>query len=559
MIAITTQLVQCKDCHRCVRACPVKAIAIENGQAKIVESHCVRCGQCVIECPQEAKKVENQIALVEHALQQKRQVIFSVAPSIAANFSDLSKLWSLLRSKGILFAEETSIAVRPVMDAYSAIIASHEGPIISSCCPAIVELVKKYYPQLCPLLMPVQSPMLVHGQMLKQRYPDSFLVFVGPCIAKIDEARSSKAIDAVITFAQLKEWIKYDRSNLAEISELNLGQIPYYVDRTYGSTGGVVKSLTAEEQVPDYVQVDGLKDVISLFDYLIQSPWRPKFIEAMACHGGCTNGPASGCSDPLAVKIERLRKFAQSGAKETVLSAQGIDVSCNHEAEKVQLLQPSEQEIREILKLTGKETRQDEQNCGACGYNTCRDKAIAVYQGFAELEMCVPFMRQKAESLANLIVEHSLNAIIVVDRHLVIQQCNQKAQETFSHFKRMQKGLLLSEFMDCSDFRTSFETGQKIMNKRVEYGRMKIVTEQQIIPLPDEGLVIGIITDITEHEKKVKAFESLKVETVHKATEIINKQMQVAQEIAGLLGETTGETKSALLELIWLLQDKEDG
>jgi len=183
---------------------------------------------------------------------------------------------------------------------------------------------------------------------------------------------------------------------------------------------------------------------------------------------------------------------------------------------------------------------------------------VAVFQGIAEINMCVPYMRSKAESFANIIVENSLNAIVAVDEKMIIKEFNPAVKRMFGVTKEIYKGMSLTELFDCADFITAAKFEQKIVGKRIEYPRYGIITEQMIIPVPKHGLVIAIITDVTTLEKKNQELQQMKLDTIAKSTEIINKQMHVAQEIAGLLGETTAETKSTLLELIALIKGKEE-
>lgn len=217
---------------------------------------------------------------------------------------------------------------------------------------------------------------------------------------------------------------------------------------------------------------------------------------------------------------------------------------------------PNEDEIREVLRQTGKFSKKDEKNCGACGYNSCRDNAVAVLQGLTEIDTCVPYMRTKAESFANIIVDNSLNAIIVLDEKLSIQEFNPAAQNMFNRRHELVKGLSLAEIMDCSDIVSALQNCRKASGIRVEFPEISLVTEKMIVPVPEHRLVFIIFSDVTEQEKRSRELERMKLETIDKAKEIINKQMHVAQEIAGLLGETTAETKATLLELIAIMREK---
>lgn len=560
MKTITTQKVNCKDCHRCVRSCPVKAIGIEKGHARLVDDKCILCGKCVVECPQKAKQVENQLALVQGAIDSGRKVIMSLAPSFAGNFPEYTPthLAGAIAGLGFTAVEETAIGAEVVSKFYSCLLKVQEETIISACCPVIVNLVEKYYPGLVGNLAPVMSPMRSHGQILKHKYSnDAFVVFAGPCIGKIAESEKDDCqyIDAVITFEQLQEWLKNSNSkpSTASFDEEALGNSRYFP-----VPGGILKSFMEHgETDTEIIAVDGIEKCMEVLEGLLSGAISPRFIEALACTGGCVAGPVNGNSSCMPAKRSQVVAFAKSGNKNMQrLISPEWNFNHEHRSRPVVLIVPKEDEIIGILAQTGKRISIDEKNCGACGYNTCREKAIAVYQGLAEIDMCVPYMRSKAESFANIIVDNFLNGIIVVDDKMVIQEFNPAAEKMFNKRCDMVKGLNLTEVMDCPDFVEAAASGRKIVGKRVEYPLCGLVTEQMIIPVPEHGLVFGILIDVTANEKRDREVEQIKLDTIEKATEVITKQMQVAQEIAGLLGETTADTKGALLELIGLIKSR---
>lgn len=559
MKTITTQKVNCKDCHRCVRSCPVKAIGIEKGHARLVEDKCILCGKCVVECPQHAKQVENQLDIIKNAIRSGRKVIMSLAPSFVGVFTDVTPAQFIAQICDLGFAavEETALGAEIVSNHYLSSLKSSQETVISACCPVVVNLIEKYYPDLTERIAPVVSPMIAHGRLIRHKYgANSFIVFAGPCIAKIDEGHASDSdIDAVITFEQLKTWIPNSHECL---SENKFDMEAWGKSRYFPISGGILKSFVHYEDTDaEIVKVDGIEKCMEIFESIAKKEISPRFVEALACTGGCISGPACGNLKSTPAKRNKVLEFAQSSKADR----HEIPVECNfnriHRPLPIHMPQPTEEQIRDILAQTGKFLVTDEKNCGACGYNSCREKAIAVYQGLAEIDMCVPYMRSKAESFANLIVDNSLNAIIVVDEKMIIQEFNPAAETMFNRKEELIKGLSLTEIMDCSDFFEVARTGEKIAGKRVEYPLLGLVTEQMIIPVREHGLVFAIFMDITADERRTREVRQMKLETVEKATEIINKQMHVAQEIAGLLGETTAETKSALLELIWLIRDKE--
>jgi len=524
------------------------------------------CGRCINECPQQAKHIINQLQNLRVAVESGKQTIISLAPSYIAAFPGytLAQLAERLMTAGItavLETAETAGVISKIYQEYLQVDIKRQHTIISSCCPVVVNLIERYYPELIGNLAPVISPMLAHAKLIKAQYGQgSFVVFAGPCIAKIAEGTTpASEVDAVITFEQLRQLLGQE-SCLGEKISVAQSCPSSFAGRCFPVTGGILLPYIDQGSEQDIIAADGIENCLEVFEAIKSRDFFPKFIEAMACSGGCIGGPAIGTCQLMQVKRNKVLAYARTAATDeskalAVISE--LDLSRSYEARPVHAIWPKEDEIREILRQTGKLSAEDEKNCGACGYDTCRAKAVAVYQGLAELDMCVPYTRSKAESFANIIVENSLNAIIAVNEKMIIMEFNPAVNRMFGAAKAIYSGMNLQELFDCSDFIDVAKSGHKIVGKRVEYHLHGIVTEQMIIPVLEHDLVIAIITDITAYEQKASELQQMKLDTVEKATEIINKQMHVAQEIAGLLGETTAETKSALLELIMLIKGKE--
>lgn len=555
---------KCRDCHKCIRACPVKAIKLRHGQAQVVAEQCISCGACLAACPQKAKTVLSHVEAIRSMLANKQEVCVSLAPSYPAAFCNITpgQVIAGLRALGFALIEETAVAAERVAMHYSELLATRDTTI-SSCCPAIVNLIEIYFPELLPHVADSASPMVIHANDLRARHPGAKVVFIGPCVAKIQEASREYvdgALDAVLTFEQLQELWRLNGIEPGALPEMradaeSMTAAVYPLSRGILSTVG----LPADE-LSDCLSISGLDSCLQVFKELRNGKVRPRFIEALACADGCIGGPGIPNCESIAVRRSKVVAWhKQRRASEQPFPGPhdmaGSLAKAEFRERIPRLRKPTEDEIRSILAHIGKHSPEDETNCGGCGYPTCRDKAIATYQGLAEVDMCVPYMRAKFESLSHLVVDSSLNAIIVVNKDLTIHQFNPTAQRLFNSDDRPTRGSHLALFIDPSDFAAVAETGMTV-HKRVDYPEFGICTSQTIYPVPDYHLIVGIITDITEMEKKRKELEKKHSVTVQRASQVIKNQMKLAQEIAGLLGEATAETKATLLELISTLENE---
>lgn len=559
---------KCRDCHRCIRACPVKAISLRAGQANVIPELCISCGICVEACPQQAKTVVSQAAEIQDLLAAGTEICVSLAPSYAAAYADYAaeQVVAGLKQLGFTRVEETSLAAEAVAAHYRETLDAGRTTVISSCCPTIVNLIEIHYPELIPLLADSASPMIIHGQSLRARYPHAKIVFVGPCVAKIQEATRSAtatAIDAVLTFEQLAAVWKQQHIDPQQLQPQPADALTrtasiYPLSRGILSTAGI-----EADSRPECIAVSGLDACIEVFKELSSGKIKPSFVEALACREGCIGGP--GIDSQQSVSQRRSRLLAHHQQRQQPLSPVAtlrvaeVDslTRATYQARNPGLPMPSEEEIRATLMQIGKHTQADESNCGGCGYSSCRDKAIATYQGLAELEMCVPYMRAKFESLSHVVVDSSLNAVIVATKDMLIQQFNPMADKLFNPGNLPTRNQHLAIFIDPSNFEEVAVTGLAL-HKRVDYPELELSTSQIIYSLPTYGLVIGLISNITEEENRKKQLEAKHQATAIRAREVIRNQMKLAQEIAGLLGEATAETKATLLALVNTLEEVDE-
>ncbi|GAB6099688.1 [Fe-Fe] hydrogenase large subunit C-terminal domain-containing protein [Halanaerocella petrolearia] len=563
MSIITLSESDCKDCHRCIRNCSLKAIGNKGGQAEIVTDKCIQCGQCIEVCPQNAKEVTNQLTKLEDNLKEER-LVASIAPSFVAAFDyQPEQVVAALKDLGFFAVEETALGANVVAQYYSNLLAKRDKPLISACCPAVINLVEMHYPELIPYLAPTISPMVAHGKLIKKRHDDVKVVFIGPCIAKLDEIdwdSSQGAVDLAITFEQLQQLLTQKDIDIGNLEVDSFDHSVSSWSAAFPVENGVLKAAKMDSGFGnDILSVSGLEECINTFKDLSAGEITPQFIEAMVCAGGCISGPAFSSSLGVNARREKIVNYAQNKMnKERVVESElEIDLSRSYNNRKFENNMPTENQIRLILSQIGKFTSEDELDCGGCGYDSCREKAIAVYQGLAEIRMCIPYMKGKLESLADIIVESSPNAIIVVNKKMVIQKFNPKANELFNRNQEFPIGNKLRRYLDPEDFMNVWESKKCISRKKVEYQQYDVVVEESIFPLPDYDLVLGILTDVTEQEKHKEKVTQMKETTLEKANAVIHKQMKVAQEIAGLLGESTSETKAILHEVRELMKEEE--
>lgn len=563
MKVIDFQNASCKHCYKCVRNCSVKAISVRHEQAHIMEDHCIHCGKCLEVCPQNAKRFASDLERIKAYIRQNMRIVVSIAPSYLGLMKDQKpgQIVGALRQLGFSEVRETAEGAALVTREYQRLLREgKQKNIITTCCPSVNDLVEKYYPELTDQLAPVVSPMIAHGRLIKKMYgPQTKVVFLGPCIAKKQEAigdlRVSGAVDAILTFEELEQWMREEQIILSECEELPMANPDCGVNRLYPVSGGVLQSVmlesSEEQNIYHKLYVDGLENCIEMLESLRRGELDHCFIEANVCDGGCVKGPASGNWNVSFVKakVEMERRVAAHQTAEYEPQAREIPLwkpfAPNPPKEQV----PTEEELRAILKETGKYSEKDELNCGACGYATCREKAVAVFQKKAENSMCLPYALSRAESMSNVVMDVTPNLIFIVDREMRIRECNKKAQELFGISREEALERYLYEFIDTADVEEVFQTRESITYKKVQLEQLEMKAEEKIIYIGDMESVLIIYQDITKEEKAKEKHYNLKMETVEMAQRVIDKQMMVAQEIAGLLGETTAETKVTLTKL----------
>ena len=573
MAIIDFKATKCRHCYKCVRNCEVKAIMVKDGRAEIMPDNCILCGRCLQICPQSAKTLVSDLGMVKAMIEAGEKVVVSIAPSYMGllKYHTIGQVRCALMRLGFNDVRETAEGAALVTAEYTRLLV--EGTmenIISTCCPSVNALIEKYYPQLIPYLAPVVSPMIAHGRMIKQEMgADTKVVFLGPCIAKKQEAldpRHADCIDAVLNFNDINRWLNEEDIVIEDCEDMPFEQLDPRVNRLYPVTNGVISSVMVTEAKQDRYRkfyVHGESNCIDLCQSMMRGEITGCFIEMNMCSGGCIKGPTVNDKSisRFKVKLDMEERISRDPVpeeetkpllKEAALHKVFLDRTPKDPV-------PSEEEIRKILAKTGKIRPDDELNCGACGYPTCREKAIAVYQKKAELDMCIPFMYEKSKSFANLVMETSPNGVIIVDADMKIMEYSAVGEKYFGKTRAEALQMYLYEFIDPSDFQWVFDTHQNIHGKKVHYPEFKLDTLQNIVYIPEQNVVLATFIDITKEEEQARLEYERKLDTIDLAQKVIHKQMMVAQEIAGLLGETTAETKTTLTKLCKsLLEDGSD-
>ena len=547
---LTLKKSNCKSCFRCVRKCPIKAIRFSGNQAHIIGNECILCGNCVVQCPQNAKEIADGIEKVNVFIQSGDPVIVSLAPSFIANYDGvgIESMRRALKKLGFTDVEETAIGATIVKKEYERMI-SEEGRdvIISSCCHSINLLVQKRFPECLEYLADVMSPMQAHCSDIKKRIPEAKTVFIGPCVAKKDEAEYYTGIvDAVLTFEELDKMLSDARVELERESDANDNSRA----RFFPTTGGVLKTMAQDAPGYTYLAIDGVENCMVALNDIKSGKIHKCFIEMSACIGSCIGGPVMNkAKKPLVSDYMSVAKYAGKNDFE-VEQPDSAELRKNFSAIEHKIPDPTEEEIMSALRQMGKFKPSDELNCGTCGYNTCRDKAIAICQGKSEISMCLPFLKDKAESFSDTIVKNTPNGLIALNENLEVQQVNHAARKIMNiRYESDVLGEPVVRILDPAVFLKVKSTGRTVRDQKVYLAEYKRYVKQTVVYDKDSHMLIGIMRDITDEEEERERKESISRQTVEVADKVVEKQMRIVQDIASLLGETAAETKIALAKL----------
>ena len=554
---LTLKKSNCKSCFRCVRKCPIKAIRFSGNQAHIIGNECILCGNCVVQCPQNAKEIADGIEKVKVLIQSGDPIIVSLAPSFVANYDGvgIESMRRALKKLGFTEVEETAVGATIVKNEYERMINEEERDvIITSCCHSINLLIQKRFPECLEYLADVMSPMQAHCSDIKKRMPSAKTVFIGPCVAKKDEAEYYEGIvDAVLTFEELDKML--DEEHITIDNETDSSENSRA--RFFPTTGGVLKTMAQNAPGYTYMAIDGVENCMTALKDIASGKIHKCFVEMSACIGSCIGGPVMNrAKKPLVSDYIKIASYA--GEKDfDVAQPNSAELRKNFAAIEYKSPMPSESEIMTVMRQMGKFKPSDELNCGTCGYNTCRDKAIAIFQGKAEISMCLPFLKDKAESFSDSIVENSPNGLIVLNDDLEVQQINTAARKIMNI--RASSDVLgepVIRILDPTVFAKVKSSGRSVRDQRVYLAEYKKYVEQTVVYDQDSHMLIGIMRDVTDEVTDREKKENISRQTIEVADKVVEKQMRIVQEIASLLGETAAETKIALTKLKESISDE---
>jgi len=551
---IYTQERECQDCHKCIRECPVKAIRVEDGYARVVPELCIMCGNCVLACPSSAKRVRDDLPTAKDLLKSGRKVIVSLAPSFVAQFSGErpAQLIHALKKLGFFAVSETALGAQRVSASIFALMRSEPKQIwISSACPVVVDFIGKYHPECQPHVFGVLSPLLTHCKMLRARYGDEVaIVFIGPCIAKKTEAEQHpELLDAVLTFEDLGHWLDEEGIHLNEISETPEDRFqPEEAEEgaLYPIDGGMVPGVAGNSEVnsSQFMSFSGLSNVEQALKGIAE--WKPEhniFFELTACAGSCVNGPKAGRNSSVARRRYDILHYAKPATELPRKLSMRIDRQ--YTASPVARNEYSELQLQEALRTVGKYSAEDELNCGGCGYDSCRDFAHALIARNAERMMCATYTRKLAQKKANALLQKMPSAVVIVDEDLKIIECNTNFVHLFADDVEQSKdleGSALDAVIPFSYlFRRVLDSDEDIVGHDIRYQRSILNTS--IFTIEPHSVMCGIFQDITK-----PIFQ--KEQIIGRAREVIQKNLKTVQQIAFLLGENAADSEIILNSIV---------
>jgi iron only hydrogenase large subunit-like protein/uncharacterized Fe-S cluster-containing protein len=545
----------CKNCYKCIRNCPVKSIRFCDNQAEISADDCILCGNCFKVCPQNAKEIRSDLDKARELIGSSNPVYASVAPSFVANYYGVTirSMEKALKQLGFTGVEETAIGAAMVTREYEEMVASEtQDVIISTSCHTVNLLAQKYYPEVIPYLARVVTPMQAHCRELKRRFPEAKTVFIGPCISKKAEAENCGGdVDCALTYEELTQWLSEEGVRFEPPED----DSPAIRARLFPTAGGILRTMATDSLHYSYVAIDGINSCKQAMKEILNGHMHKCFIEMAACDGGCIGGPVMN-KDRRTPLRDFISVDRYAGREEGIPPESEKQLSKEFPPLVPRRIHVSESAIEDVLKAIGKTLPEHELNCGSCGYDTCREKAQAVVEGKANLTMCLPYLKEKAESFSDTVIKNMPTSIVVVNERYEVQLINQAACELLRLASPGEiMGGQVVRILDPLPFILANQNKENTYGKLVylaEYGKY---VEQTVIYDKNYNIILCFMRDVTAEVKQAETKQEISRRTIEVTDKVIEKQMRVVQEIASLLGETTAETKVALTKLKESLRD----
>lgn len=551
----------CKNCYKCVRACPVKAISILDDKAEINDARCVFCGKCFLACPQDAGIHSTDKDKVRELLDSDSKVYVSLAATYSMYFGNynLRNMAYALKQMGFFHVEETAVGTGRVLQEYEKIINSQKySNLITSHCPGSNYLIQKYHPKLLHNLFPVVTPLEAHALMMRKAYGDDIkIVGIGPCLAYLRLIHSedcSGGIDAYITYEELKDLMDEEGVTISpEQEDEDTYAVSAYRNRYTDETTGVFRAMDIDIKKKYMLwTADGvtkLGDVMQGLGRNISG----HIVEALTCTNGCLGAPT--------LRMEKLDKFDArtrwlEGIKENINHldkrnpSEEVEVELRKAYRRMEFPapEPTEDDIEMLLELIDKRSKKDMLDCSGCGYPSCRDKAIAVYQGMADPYMCIPHSRDIAEAQSNLMFDNVPTGCLVLDGDLVIRDSNKMAEQLLDRSGEELQGTAASDFLPQDFLESSKLKESAVFKKALKCPAIDCTVNATFFKARRDVFMV-LLEDVTERAELIEKAARMRLETIDITKDVVEKQMRVAQEIASLLGETTAETKLAFNRL----------
>lgn len=546
----------CRICLKCMQACPVYAIRLMDGVVSIDQERCIGCGRCWEHCGHGAVKQTSQLERVKGFLRAGRKVILSLDPAcrvlLPENVS-MEQLAAATQKLGVWDVADAAEAAAAVASEYARLLREkHTDCLILSFCPVVRDLVERYYPELVSALAPVASPMVAHGRMLKRDFTSAAVVYVTTCAARSEEARDvrhSTEINAVLTFPQLMDWLEDEGIDLSACQEEPLLSDGGGVGGLSAFSGGMMECIDYFQ--PDHglrrITADGVARCMALLEELRQGQLGRCLVELSGCEGGCIGGLGSVNRAARMTARISIESHVEKEGRTPYFDTHGIAMANPAIARPVGEYVPTEPQIQEMLYQIGVGNARQQQNCGACGYDTCRARAEAILLHKENVSLCRRVVQEAKRDVYSVVYDHLPMAALLVDEGQKVTGMNSEACSLFSIRPDQEKYIF--ELMDPGDFQYVLETGLPILNRRMDIPEIYMRVEANLVPLKGLHMVLGLFRDITEEEEEEAQQQRSRLQSVEMAQKVIEKQMTVAQQIAFLLGETTAETKVTLNQL----------